>query len=80
MPKKKYLSSLEMAQMLKPLAQMLMLYKPIVSELPTKDRKQEQELMALYNALDNSYRALNNLVDMNDRTWEIAVHIHETEE
>jgi hypothetical protein len=69
------LGSKEMADLLKPLAQMIILYIPLMTDVPVK-RKGEAE--ALQQSLLCSMGCLNNLVDMDDRTWEVEkVVIHE---
>lgn len=79
MAKKAYLKSEEMAQVLRPLAEMLQLYKVVIKEqLPAQTPRQRAELDVLYNTLDTAYQSLNNLVDIADRTWQReGLRIHE---
>jgi len=65
------LGSKEMAELLHPLADIIRLYLPVISSMPTKNAQQYSELAVLYNNLDASMKSLNNLVDMDDRTWEV---------
>ena len=70
--RKQFYSSKEMSQILQPLASVLILYIPL--DLPAKN---EREAEALRNALLTAMGALNNMVDMDDRTWDterVAIH------
>jgi len=72
------LGSKEMADLLSPLAEILKLYIGAVLRVPNASAQQRGELRELHRNLYNSLLALNNLVDMDDRTWEVEkVAIHE---